>query len=72
DIVSAGLSVKIATRVADGFTLEQAVAKSFLELKQFDGFAGVISISHTGEMYHQDSHPSMVWASFDGNLQVFN
>lgn len=72
DIVSAGLSVKIATRVADGFTLEAATEKSFDELKEIDGFAGVIAITHTGEVYHQDSHPHMVWASFDGNLQVFN
>jgi len=72
DIVSVGLSVKIATRVADGFTLQAATEKSFAELKEFDGFAGIIALTHAGEIYHQDSHPHMVWASFDGNLQVFN
>ncbi|MBB2150993.1 isoaspartyl peptidase/L-asparaginase [Pedobacter gandavensis] len=72
DIVSAALAAKIVTRVTDGFTLKEACDKSFVELKTFEGFAGVIGISSSGEMYHTDSHPYMVWASFDGSLQVFN
>jgi L-asparaginase len=72
DIVSAALAAKIVTRVTDGFTLQAACEKSFLELKPFDGFAGIIGIAKTGEIYHCDSHPYMVWASFDVNLQVFN
>jgi L-asparaginase len=72
DIVSGALAAKIVTRVTDGFTLEDACNKSFEELKPFDGFAGVIGISTKGEIYHCDSHPYMVWASFDGSLQVFN
>lgn len=72
DIVSVALSARIVTRVTDGFTLKDACDKSFSELKDIDGFAGVIGISATGEVYHTDSHPYMVWASFDGSLQVFN
>lgn len=72
DIVSTALAAKIVTRVTDGFTLKDASDKSFAELKTFDGFAGVIGISSKGEVYHTDSHPYMVWASFDGSLQVFN
>lgn len=72
DIVSGALAAKIVTRVTDGFSLALACDKSFAELKAFDGFAGVIGISSKGEMYHCDSHPTMVWASFDVNLQVFN
>ena len=72
DIVSAALAVKIVTRVTDGFSLASAGDKSFAELKAIDGFAGVIGISSKGEIYHCDSHPTMVWASFDVNLQVFN
>ncbi|NTE04988.1 asparaginase [Agrobacterium tumefaciens] len=72
DIVSGSLASKIVTRVTDGFSLKDACDKSFIELKSFDGFAGVIGISNTGEIYHCDSHPYMVWASFDVNLQVFN
>ena len=72
DIVSVALSARIVTRVTDGFTLKDACDKSFSELKEIDGFAGVIGISSSGEVYHTDSHPYMVWASFDGNLQVFN
>ncbi|PTS94293.1 asparaginase [Pedobacter sp. HMWF019] len=72
DIVSASLASKIVTRVTDGFSLESAAKKSFLELKEFDGFAGIIGITSAGEIYHQDSHSYMVWASFDVNLQVFN
>lgn len=72
DIVSAALAAKIVTRVTDGFTLKNACDKSFVELEIFDGFAGVIGISASGEVYHTDSHPYMVWAAFDGSLQVFN
>ncbi|WP_379087289.1 isoaspartyl peptidase/L-asparaginase [Pedobacter sp. UC225_65] len=72
DIVSGALAAKIVTRVTDGFTLQAACDKSFAELKPFDGFAGVIGITNEGEIYHCDSHPYMVWASFDVNLQVFN
>ena len=72
DILNVGLALKVVTRVTDGMSLQQATDKSFEELKQFDGFAGVIAISSTGEIYHTDSHPYMVWASFDGRLQVFN
>lgn len=72
DIVSMALSARIVTRVTDGFSLKDACDKSFAELKAIDGFAGVIGITATGEVYHTDSHPYMVWASFDDNLQVFN
>jgi len=72
DIVSGALASKIVTRVTDGFSLKDACDKSFRELKAFDGFAGVVGISANGEIYHCDSHPYMVWASFDLNLQVFN
>lgn len=72
DIVSGALAAKIVTRVTDGFSLQAACDKTFTELKSVDGFAGVIGVSSTGEIYHCDSHPYMVWASFDVNLQVFS
>ncbi len=73
DIVSASLASKIVTRVSDGFSLTDACIKSFNELKAFDGFAGVIGITAKGEVYHTDSHPYMVWASFDNNeYKVFD
>jgi L-asparaginase len=72
DIVSAGLSVKIVTRVTDGMSLENASRKSFEELKSFNGFAGIIGITSSGEIYHCDSHPYMVWASYDKELSVFD
>lgn len=71
DIVSAGLAVKIVTRVSDGMSLEKASRKSFQELKVTDGFAGIIGISADGEVFHCDSHPYMVWAAYDGELSVF-
>lgn len=71
DIVNVALAAKIVTRVTDGFSLKDACEKSFAELKLIDGFAGVIGISSSGEVYHLDSHPYMVWASFDESLQVF-
>lgn len=72
DIVSAGLAVKIVTRVSDGMSLASASQKSFQELKLSDGFAGIIGISANGELYHCDSHPYMVWAAYDGDLSVFS
>lgn len=72
DIVSLALSARIVTRVTDGFTLKDACDKSFAELKAIDGFAGIIGITADGQVYHTDSHPYMVWASYDDNLQVFN
>jgi L-asparaginase len=72
DIVSGAVAAKIVIRVTDGFTLEQAFEKTFNELKPYDGFAGAIAIDKNGNMFHQDSHPSMVFASFDGeNEEVF-
>ena len=72
DIVSGAVAVKIVTRVTDGFTIEKAFEKTFAELLPFDGFAGAIGIDSKGTIFHQDSHPSMVFASFDGeNEEVF-
>lgn len=72
DIVSGAVAAKIVTRVTDGFSLEQAFEKTFAELKPYDGFAGAIAIDNNGNVYHQDSHPTMVFASFDGvNEEVF-
>ena len=73
DIVSVALAASICTRVADGQSLASAYDKTFAELKAIDGFAGAIAIDHQGNLYHQDSHPSMVFAAFDGeSLTVFN
>lgn len=72
DIVSGAVAAKIVTRVTDGFTLDKAFEKTFTELLPFDGFAGAIAIDSKGNIFHQDSHPSMVFASFDGeNEEVF-
>lgn len=73
DIVSGAVAAKIVTRVTDGFSLREAFEKTFRELKPFDGFAGAIGIDKDGNIFHQDSHPSMVFASFDGEKEeVFN
>lgn len=73
DIVSNATAAKIVTRVTDGFSLEDAFTKTFNELKPYDGFAGAIAIDNKGNVFHQDSHPSMVFASFDGeNFEVFD
>ena len=69
DIVSGAVAAKIVTRVTDGFSLEKAFEKTFAELKPYDGFAGAIAIDKHGNIYHQDSHPTMVFASFDGEKE---
>ena len=66
DIVSGAVAAKIVTRVTDGFTIKDAFNKTFTELKPYDGFAGAIGIDKNGTIYHQDSHPSMVFAWYDG------
>jgi L-asparaginase len=72
DIVSNATSAKIVTRITDGMPIKEAFAKTFEELTPYDGFAGAIAIDNKGNMYHQDSHPSMVFASFDGvDVEVF-
>ena len=69
DIVSNATAAKIVTRVTDGFSIEKAFEKTFAELKPYDGFAGAIGIDKQGNIFHQDSHPSMVFASFDGEKE---
>ena len=69
--MSNATAAKIVTRVTDGFTLKEAFDKTFKELKPYDGFAGAIAIDKEGNIYHQDSHPSMVFASFDGEKEDF-
>ena len=70
DIVSNATAAKIVTRVSDGMPIEKAFAKTFDELKEIDGFAGAIAIDAKGNVFHQDSYPTMVFASFDG--ETFN
>ncbi|MFM9988810.1 isoaspartyl peptidase/L-asparaginase [Flavobacterium sp.] len=73
DIVSNATAAKIVTRVTDGFSLDKAFEKTFSELKPYDGFAGAIAIDSKGNIFYQDSHPSMVFASYDGvEFEVFN
>jgi L-asparaginase len=70
DIVSGAVAAKIVTRVTDGLSLENAFEKTFSELAEYDGFAGAIAIDVHGNMHHKDSHPSMVFASYDGINEV--
>jgi L-asparaginase len=73
DIVSGGVATKVVTRVTDGLSLKEACERTFSELKPFDGFAGAIAIDKHGTMFNIDSHPRMVFASFDGSsLVVFD
>ncbi len=54
------------------FSIAEAFSKTFAELKPYDGFAGAIAIDGKGNVFHQDSHPAMVFASFDGDeFEVF-
>jgi L-asparaginase len=65
DIVSGALASNIVIRVTDGMPLAIATKKTMEELKPIDGFAGIIGITATGEIYHTDTHPYMVWALHD-------
>ena len=73
DIVSGAVATKIVIRVTDGMSIRDAFTRTFEELTPYDGFAGAIAIDAAGNVYHQDSHPSMVYASFDGtHTEVFS
>ena len=72
DIVSGAVAAKIVTRVTDGFPLKEAFQKTFDELKEFDGFAGAIAIDKFGNFHVQESHPKVVYGSYDGiKISVF-
>jgi L-asparaginase len=72
DIVSGAIAAKIVTRVTDGMSVQEACEKTFAELEPFDGFAGAIAIDKKGNIFHLDSHPTMVFASYDGEkVKVF-
>lgn len=70
-IMSGAVASNIVIRVADAMPLALATEKTLNGLQSFDGFAGVIGITASGEMYHADTHPYMVWAAYDGGLEVF-
>jgi len=73
DIVSGAVATKIVTRVTDGMKLSDAFKKTFHELAEFDGFAGAIALDKYGNFAVEQSHPKVVFASFDGtNFNVFN
>jgi L-asparaginase len=71
DIVSGAVASKIVTRVTDGMLLSTAAEKTLDEMKPYDGFAGIIGISASGDIYHADTHPYMVWALHDKHAEVF-
>ncbi|MBD1395210.1 isoaspartyl peptidase/L-asparaginase [Mucilaginibacter glaciei] len=71
DITSGSVATKIVTRVTDGMPLSIATAKTLDEMKPYDGFAGIIGITGNGDIYHADTHPYMVWALHDGEVEVF-
>jgi len=73
DIINAGMAVKIVTRVSDGMNIKEAFEKTFKELEMINGFAGAIAIDYQGTIHYKDSHPTMVFASFDGkDFTVFS
>jgi len=72
DIVSGAVASSIVTRVTDGMPLSAASERTLDELKPIDGYAGIIGISASGEIYHADTYPYMVWASHDDEVEVFS
>ena len=53
-------------------TIEHAFDRTFLELKEIDGFAGAIGIDKYGNIFYKDSYTKMVFSSFDGeDFEIF-
>ena len=72
DIISGAVAAKIVTRVTDHQDLKSAFQKTFKELQAIDGFAGAIGLDSKGNMFCQESHPKVVYASYDGEaLSIF-
>jgi hypothetical protein len=71
DIVSNATAAKIVTRVTDGFSLQEAFAKTFAELLPYDGFAGAIAIDKDGNIFHQDSHRAWCLRLLTGETSKF-
>ena len=72
DIISGAIASKIVTRVTDEQDLEIAFKKTFWELEEIDGFAGAIGLDSKGNMFCQESHPKVVYATYDGGaLSIF-
>jgi L-asparaginase len=72
DIVSNGSGSKNCNSCYRRIFNRKSIRKNLSEFKPYDGFAGAIGIDKQGNIFHQDSHPSMVFASFDGeNEEVF-
>jgi L-asparaginase len=71
DIISGSVASKIVTRVTDGMPLSTATEITLDEMKPYNGFAGVVGITNNGDIYHADTHPYMVWALHDGEVEVF-
>ena len=72
DIISGAIASKIVTRVTDQQGLESAFKKTFNELEEINGFAGAIGLDSKGNMFCQESHPKVVYATYDGEtLFVF-
>ena len=72
DIISGAIATKIVTRVTDQYELKSAFKKTFSELEAIDGFAGAIGLDSKGNMFCQESHPKVVFATYDGEtLSIF-
>ena len=72
DIISGAVAAKIVTRVTDKHDLKNAFKKTFSELEEIDGFVGAIGLDSKGNMFCQESHPKVVFATYDGEtLSIF-
>ena len=72
DIISGAIATKIVTRVTDQYELKSAFKKTFSELEAIDGFAGAIGLDSKGNMFCQESHPKVVYATYGGEaLSIF-
>src|SRR5690606_35885890 len=68
DRLSSVTAAKLVTRVTDGIAINRACSSTSKELAEIDGLAGAIGIDGHGNVYRQDSHPTMVFASFDAKM----
>lgn len=66
EIVNHALAARVAVRVADGLSLQEAVAKSLAEAQERDYLFGLIALAADGSLVVDQTQGTVLYASADG------
>ncbi len=71
EIIEEGAALKIATRVIDGFSLQEAFSKTFKEIARHKRNMGVIGVDRAGQIEAKTTTPVLLYAYQKGNKRKF-